>query len=94
MKQIHTEASDVTARTNAYKLMQKPEAQIYLQEHINKASNTIVQLLDSEKPDIQLRAATDILDRTQGKAIQRTEVQSQSITLNIDLTQADETEVE
>lgn len=88
-KQIHTNASDVTARTNAYKLMQKPQAQIYLQEHIDNAKSTIVYLLQSEKDDIKLRAAEAILDRELGKATQRTEVQHNSITLNIDLTQAD-----
>ena len=95
-KQIHTTASDVTARTNAYKLMQKPQAQIYLQEHINKATETIVSLLDSEKDDIKLRSATDILDRSQGKATQRIEQQSTSVNFSIDLSQALEelTEIE
>ena len=86
-KQIHTNASDITARTNAYQLLQKPQAQIYLQQHIDNARETIVDLLQSEKDDIKLRAATDILDRTQGKAVQTTEVKSTILTLNIDMTQ-------
>lgn len=88
-KQIYPNASDVTARTNAYKLMNKPESKIYLQQHIDKARETIVDLLQSEKDDIKLRSAIDILDRTQGKAVQRTEVNTSVLTLNIDLTQAD-----
>jgi hypothetical protein len=91
-KQIHTEASDVTARTNAYKLMQKPQAQIYLQEHINKATSTIVTLLDNDKPDIQLRAATDILDRTQGKAVQQIQSTSKVLVMSIDLTGVEDEE--
>lgn len=85
-KQIHQNASDVTAMTNAYKLLQKPEAQIYLERHISKASNRIVNLVDSDKPDIALRASQDILDRTQGKAIQQVQTTSKTISINIDLT--------
>lgn len=85
-KEVHPDSTDVTARTNAYKLLQKPSAQIYLQKHIDKATHTIVELLNSDKDDIKLRSATDILDRTHGKATQRTEVTTQGITLNIDLT--------
>lgn len=85
-KQVHKNASDVTARTNAYKLLQKPESKIYLQEHITKASNRIVSLIDNDKPDIALRASQDILDRTQGKAIQQVQTTSKTISINIDLT--------
>ena len=85
-KEVHPNASDNTASVNAYQLLKKPSAQIYLQEHVNKAKETIVELLQSEKDDIRLRSATDILDRSTGKAIQRTEVTTQGITLNIDLT--------
>ena len=72
-KQVHPTASDVTARTNAYKLLQKPDSEIYLQKHISKAKSRIVELIDSDKPDIALKASQDILDRTQGKATIKTE---------------------
>jgi hypothetical protein len=85
-KMIYPKASDNTARSNAYQLLQKTSAQIYLQQHINKASETVVDLLNSEKDDIRLRSAQDILDRTHGKAKQITEVTSTGVTLNIDLT--------
>lgn len=86
-KQVHPTASDVTARTNAYQLLRKPEAQIYLQKHIDNARETVVELMNtSKKDDIRLRSAIDILDRTTGKAIQRTEVASSAINLTIDLT--------
>jgi hypothetical protein len=70
-KQVHPDASDITAAVNAYQLLAKPAAQLYLESHINKAKETIVGLMDSDKPDIQLRAATDVLDRSQGKAVQQ-----------------------
>lgn len=88
-KQIYPNASDVTARNNASQLLKKPDAQIYLQKHIDKARETIVDLLQSEKDDIKLRSAIDILDRSHGKSVQRTEVNTSVLTLNIDLTQAD-----
>ena len=85
-KQVHPNASDVTARTNVHQLLKKPESQIYLQKHINRATNRIVELVNSDKDEIALRASQDILDRTQGKAIQQVQTTSQSISVNIDLT--------
>lgn len=87
-KEVHPEAGDITARTNAYKLMQKPAAQIYLQEHISRAKETVVELMGSEKDDIRLRSAQDILDREHGKATQKQEITTTGVTLNIDLTSA------
>jgi hypothetical protein len=87
-KQIHPTASDVTARNNASQLMQKPEAQIYLQKHVNKAKETMVALLDSEKDDIRLRASDSILDRELGRATTRVETTSKSLVISIDLSQA------
>jgi len=89
-KQIHPNASDVTARNNASQLLKKPEAQIYLQKHVDRARDTIVSLLNSDKDDIKLRSATDILDRTQGKAIQQVQTNSTKLVLNIDLTSTDD----
>lgn len=89
-KEVHPTATDVTARTNAYKLLNKPDAQIYLQKHIDKATSTIVTLLDNDKADIQLRAATDILDRTQGKAVQQIRTTSKVLVMSIDLTSSDD----
>lgn len=85
-KEVHPEASDITARANAHQLLKKPEAQIYLQKHIDKAKKTIVELLDTGKDEIKLRSAQDILDREHGKATQKTEVQTTGVTLSIDLT--------
>jgi DNA phosphorothioation-dependent restriction protein DptG len=91
-REIHPKASDITARVNAYQLMNKPEAQVYLQEHVAKAVNRIVELVDSDKPDIALRASQDIIDREKGRAIQKTELTSTGVTLTIDLTSALTTE--
>jgi hypothetical protein len=87
-KEVHQNASLDTARSAVSALMAKPEAQLYLEEHINKAKETIVGLMNSEKDDIKLRAATDVLDRSTGKAIQRVEQHTTGVTLTIDLTSA------
>lgn len=86
--QTHPNASYQVALNESSKLLAKPSAQIYLQEHVDRAKSTIVDLLNSDKDDIRLRSATDILDRSTGKAIQRTENVSTGITLNIDLMSA------
>lgn len=89
-KQVHPTASDNTARNNASQLMKKPEAQVYLQKHIEKAKNTIVELLDSEKDEIRLKSADSILDRSLGKATQRVQVQSEQVSININMTASQE----
>lgn len=84
---VHPDAAPITAATNAYKLLQKPAAQIYLQEHIDNAKNTVVELMNTaKKEEIRLSAAKDILDRETGKAIQRVEQHTTGVTLTIDLT--------
>lgn len=66
--------------------LENPRIQLYLEQDINRAKEKIVSLLNAEKEEIQLRSAQDILDRTHGKATQRTEVQSSKLSIHIDLT--------
>ncbi len=90
--QTHPEASIETAKARASELLAKPEAKLYLDAHIDKAKQTIVSLMDSEKDDIRLRASTDILDRSHGKAVSTVVNQTTGIMLSIDLTSALDTE--
>lgn len=85
-------ANRQTARTNVHKLLKKPEAQIYLQKHISKARNKMVELVDSKKEDIALRASDSVLDRALGKATQRTETTSTTVNLNLNLSDVTEAE--
>lgn len=87
-REVHPNASDITARNNVSQLLKKPEAQIYLQRHIDKAKAKVVELIDSDKEQIALAASESVLDRVLGKATQRTEVTSTGITLTIDLSSA------
>jgi phage terminase small subunit len=72
-----------TAKSIAAENLTKPAIQLYMNQHIDKAKETVVNLLDSEKDEIKLRASQDILDRSHGKATQRTEVKQQSVNINL-----------
>lgn len=95
-KDSATEAANQTYDVNSRKSaeviasenLRKPEIQLYLKEHIDKAKLKVIELVDSDKDEIALKASDSILDRALGKATQRTEVTTQGITLNIDLTSA------
>jgi uncharacterized protein YccT (UPF0319 family) len=82
----HPTSNRNSARSSVTELLAKPAAQIYLEEHISKAKHKVVQLIDSDKEEIALRASESVLDRELGKPTQRTEVSTTGITLNIDLT--------
>jgi phage terminase small subunit len=101
-KQSATKAVQATYNTKDYSTagsiavenLQKPAIQLYLDDHIQKAKNRIITLVDSEKEEIALRASDSILDRSLGKAVQRSEVQSTSVNLNLDLTTITDTKTE
>lgn len=73
------------ANERASKLMAKPEAQVYRQEHVNRATNRVAELVESEREEIALRASQDILDRHHGKATQKQETVNKKVTISIDL---------
>ena len=75
-----------TASQIAAENLQKPSIQIYMEEHVDKARNKIVTLVNSERDEIALNASKDILDRVHGKATQRVETSSTSVNLNLSLT--------
>ena len=63
----------------------KPPIQIYLNEHIDKAKNRVVQLIDSQKDDIALRASDSVLNRALGMPTQRQESVSTTVSLSLTL---------
>jgi hypothetical protein len=86
-KQVYPNASDITARSNAYQLLQKPSSQVYLQQHTSKAVENILELANSAKSElVRLNANQDILDRNFGKATIKQEQVSTGVTLVINLT--------
>ncbi len=85
----HPKANKDTARNEASALIAKPSSQIYLKKHVQMAKQTIVEIMGDEtvKPDTRIKAAVDVLDRTQGKAIQRSEVKTENLNLNVEASQ-------
>jgi len=67
-----------TAAVIAHENLNKPNVQLYMNKHIDKAKQKVVSLLDSENEQIILASAKDILDRTYGKASQNTQSTSVS----------------
>lgn len=81
----HETNSRVTASREAYKLLKKPEVQIYSQATVRKAKRRIGSLVDSGNESIALKASQDIIDRTEGKAVQKTENTSRTVKVSLDL---------
>lgn len=88
-----------SAEVVAHENMRKPEIKLELAKYSGSAESTVVEVMDYSKElgksgrgagaqyaGVALQAARDILDRVHGKATQRTEVSTQAVTLNIDLT--------
>lgn len=69
----HNTTNRDTAKVEASKNLTKPNVQLYMEKHINKAKMKVIELVDSDKPDIALRASESILDRSLGKATVVTE---------------------
>lgn len=87
--QTHKTTNPNTARVNASKLMANANVQLYLDKHIKKARDKVVQLIDSKNEQTALRASDSVLDRQLGKPRQQIEVSSQMVSINIDLTSPD-----
>jgi hypothetical protein len=80
----HDTNNHETAKVQGSKLANKPTVRIYMKKHEEKAKRRIAEMLDSDKPDMVLKAATDILDRNLGKAIQRSVSENTNLNLNIE----------
>ncbi len=79
-------SSPGAAAVQAHQNLMKPNVQLYLSEHIDKAKNRVITLVDSDKEEIALRASDSILDRALGKATQKIEQHTTAVTLELNLT--------
>lgn len=75
-----------TADVQASRLLNSAKYQIYKASAVGKAKRRVVQLVDSDNEGIALKASQDILDRTEGKAVQKTENLSRTVEVKLDLT--------
>jgi len=78
--------SRITAKNAASKLLQKPSVIGYKDSAVKKAKNRIVSLVESPNESISLKASQDIIDRNEGKAVQKNESISKTVTVSLDLT--------
>ena len=85
--ETHETTNSASARASASKLLASPNVRLYMEEHVYKARNRIVDLIDSEKEEIALRASDSVLDRQLGRPTQRVETSSNIVYVNIDMTQ-------
>lgn len=60
---------------------------LYSNDQVNNAKSTVLEIMGDKnnKARDRLTAAFDVMDRNLGKAIQKTEVSSTSLNINIDL---------
>jgi len=86
--QVHKTTNRNTAKANASKLLTSTNAKIYNDSAIGKAKRRIVGLIDSDNENIALKASSDVLDRTEGKAIQKNETTHKLIEVKLDLSGA------
>lgn len=82
--EVHPEATKATARARASELLAKPEVQIYMEKHVDKAKQTIVGLLDSDKEEMRFKASEHITAYAYGKPVTK----SNNINFNINVEQA------
>lgn len=83
--QTHQTNSRETARANASALLAKDSVAIYKNSIVKKAKRKVGLLIDSSNESIALKAAIDVIDRTEGKAIQKNETTTKVVTVKLDL---------
>ena len=82
----HDTTNRKTAAIAASKLLQKPNVQIYKQSAVIKAKKRVVQLVDSDNEAIALKASDSIIDRVEGKPLQKNETTQRTVEVKLDLT--------
>lgn len=82
----HDTTNRNSARASAAKVLAKPSVIGYKDNAVQKAKRRIVTLVDSENESIALRASESIIDRNEGKAIQKSENISKTVEVKLDLT--------
>lgn len=88
----HTTNRRLSASVESTKLLKKPNVRLYMQKHSKIAKETVIDVMENSRKNkdepqhatIALRAAQDILDRTYGKAVSK----SENVNLNINVEEA------
>lgn len=82
----HKTDSRITAKNAASKLLHKPAVIGYKDSAVKKAKLRIITLVDSSNESVALKAAESIIDRNEGKAIQKSENTNRTVEVKLDLT--------
>lgn len=89
VKMVYNVTDTNNANQIARQNLQSPTVQIYLNSHVDKAKERIIELIDSKREDIALRASQDVIDRTHGKPTQIQQSQSVSFVQHLNSKQID-----
>jgi phage terminase small subunit len=64
--------AEATTRNKAHRLLTtNGDIRDYLEMNLGKAKKRVVQLIDSEREEIALKASESVIDRVEGKATQK-----------------------
>ena len=94
-QEVYNPKTDRTANSIAVENLQKPVIMAYLHAHSKEAEKTITEVMQYSKVQgmdnpafagVAVRAAQDVLDRVHGKATQKIEANTKTVSINIDLT--------
>ena len=65
--------------------MKSPSVIGYKDSAVKKAKRRVIELVDSSNENTALKASQDIIDRNEGKAIQKSETTSKVVTVKLDI---------
>lgn len=82
----HQTESRKNASIQASKLLRKDSVIGYKDNAVKKAKRRIISLVDSSNEAVALKAADSIIDRNEGKAVQKNETTSRTVEVKLDLT--------
>ena len=83
--QIYGNSSRKAASVNSARTLAKASVAIYADSAVKSAKERIVSLVKSDNESIALKASQDIVDRTEGKAVQKNETINKTIEVKLDL---------
>lgn len=73
------------ASIQAARILAKPSVQVYKNSVVKRAKERMGQLVDSQNESIALKASQDVIDRTEGKAVQKSESVNRTVEVKLDL---------
>lgn len=82
----HKTTSRRNASTAGSKLLKKPAVIGYKDSAVGKAKRLVVSLVDGDNKNLAFKAAESIIDRNEGKAVQKSENLSRTVEVKLDLT--------